>query len=602
MPLDLRKAGKYILDSQGDLGKKFACYENVDGTEAGLVLITPKGFPHKRQLDYLESLSPYTLWAGQRGSGKTFGAVWDNLFTAYRVPGCVQIIFRRTMSELKRTIIREFLKLPEGLRGTYTGTVDNPHLKIPVPRKNNKGEVEIVYSEIHFASVNTEEHATKYKGGQFLKITFDEWAEIPTKWWLYITGSARSEISTDSVGRPVVAQIKGLSNPGGSGSDALMHLFGALYFDPKAGRFVPECEKSCPKTLDIEYDPNDWQFIVSLLDDNPTYSADTPAGKAYRKMLTGQPKAIKQAWLYGRWTGFEGMYFEVFDKDITVIPHDRILTLMAKQYWMPVFLGIDVGVVHHAYICWNTLIELPLADGTKKVFVVTFDELLLKGRSERSLAGEILDQMRGDEKLKKRINKIYLSPETFGEAARTRARVIGDVFVVDGVVRPIPAKAEKHSRANGLRQMNTYLAERNMMLNPIRNTGDPETDMIAADWLISDRCKELLAAIPWAVSDPATDGDIKKEGDAHQLDVLDGARYAIYSNFASGGDKPASELYKEKMELITQGGITPTKSMRMFVEHVRRITEMRDSQERTRISEYAGGRHPRMKPSNKGAF
>jgi len=577
--------GKYVLDAAGDYGPKFRAYTNTDGTVEGLELLTPEGFPHPRQLEYLESGHPLTLWGGQRGSGKTYGAVWDNLFTAYRVPGSVQIIFRRTMSELKRTIIKEFLELPEDLRGVYTGTVDNPHLRLP------NG------SEIHFASVNTEEAASKYKGGQFLKITFDEWAEIPTKWWLYIKGSARpGRLDKDVVGRQVLSQIKGLSNPGGVGADSLRHLFGVTYWDTKLNKFVPECEKQCPKNLDIIYDADDYLFIPSLLDDNPTYAADTPAGKAYRKNLMSQPAAICNAWLYGKWTGFEGMYFDCFDKDISVIPHDKVLTLMAKQYWMPVFIGIDVGVIHHAYICWNTLVELPLADGSKKTFIVTFDELLIKGRSERALAGEILDRMRDNDRLKKRINRIYLSPETFGEGAKTRARVIGDEFVMDGVVRPVSAKTEKHSRVNGLRQMYTLLAERNILLDPIRGDGRRDDDYIAPDWIVSDNCPELLDAIPSAASDPNVDGDIKKEGDDPKLDVLDGARYAIYSHWVSG-EKPPTEVYKERMELITQGGITPSKSMRMFAEHYRRMKELREgTHEQTQVGKYARQRHPRLKP------
>lgn len=591
--------GKYILDAVGDYGPKFRAYLNTNGTTEGLELITPEGFPHPRQLAYLESTTPNTLWAGQRGSGKTYGAVWDNLFTAYRVPGSVQIIFRRTMSELKRTIIKEFLDLPEDLRGAYTGTVDNPHLSIPVPRRNPDGSVEIVTSEIHFASVNTEEAASKYKGGQFLKVTFDEWAEIPTKWWLYIKGSARpGRLDKDVVGRQVMSQIKGLSNPGGVGSDALKHLFGAEYWEPKLNRFVPECEKSCPKNLDLgEYISEDYTFIPSLLDDNPTYSADTAAGRAYRTNLKSQPAAIRNAWLYGRWSGFEGMYFDCYDREVTIIPHDKVLTLMAKQWWMPVFLGIDVGTVHHAYICWNTLVELPLADGTKKIFVVTFDELLLKGRSERALAGEILDRMRDNDKLKKRINRIWLSPETFGEGSKTRARVIGDEFVMDGVIRPISAKAEKHSRVNGLRSMYTLLAERNLLLDPMRTTGT-DSDFIAPDWIVSENCPELLEALPWAASDPNQDGDIRKEGDDPKLDVLDGTRYAIYSHHVSG-EKPATEVYREKMELITQGGITPNKSMRLFAEHMRRQKELRDGKsELTQVGKYARQRHPRIGRTN----
>jgi hypothetical protein len=551
----------FLLDAVGDFGPRYRAYANSKGQ---LKLLTPEGFPHPRQLEYIESTSPYTLWAGQRGSGKSFAAVWDNIFTAYRVPGCTQIIFRRTMGELRRTIIKEFIKLPEALRGRFTDSALSPRLEL------DNG------SNIYFASVNTEDAARKFLSGEFLKITFDEWCEIPTKWWLFISGSARSTVTEDWKGAPIGAQVKGLSNPGGVGADTLRHLFGA------------DCDKACPKNLDIIYDPADYLFIPSVLDDNPAYAADKPAGKAYRKMLSAQPKAIRNAWLYGHWTGFEGMFFDAFDKDVTVIPHNKALSLMAKQSWMPVFLGTDVGVVHHCYTCWSTLVELPLEDGTKHIFILTFDELLLKGRSERALAGEILDKMRDDTKLKQRIRRIYLSPETFGESSRTRARVIGDEFVADGVVRPIPAKTEKFSRPNGLRLMYTLLAERRVLLD-----GWTESRVVC-DWLISDNCEELLAALPWAISDPDHDGDIRKEGDAPQLDVLDGARYGLYSHHVAG-EKPAGEIYKDKMELIKQGGMMPSKSMQMFSEHVKRIKEIREgTSQQTQSAKWARERHPRM--------
>src|SRR5208282_5094942 len=234
------------------------------------------------------------------------------------------------------------------------------------------------------------------------------------------------------------------------------------------------------------YIPDDYLFIPSIMDDNPAYSAKTPAGRAYRKMLMAQPKAIRNAWLYGKWTGFEGMYFDCFDKDITVIPHDLLLSLMEKQNWMPIFNGFDWGKVHHSYFCMNTLLELPLADGTRQMFIVTVDELLIKGLSERALAEEIIEELMSNERWNKRITKTFLSPETFGEGAHSRARNIGDVFVSHGIPRPIPAKGEKNSRANGLREMYNLLSDRPILLD-----GWTQDNMVCG-WLISDRCVELL--------------------------------------------------------------------------------------------------------------
>jgi len=565
-------SGPYIFDIPGDLGTPYACYKNTDGTRTGLVRLTP--IWTARQLEYLRSHKPNTLFGGERGSGKTAVAIWDNLFTAYRVPGCVQMIIRRTMGELRRTIIDLFLKLPENLRGRFTDSAVSPRLML------DNG------SQIHFASCNELASARKYQGGEFLKVTIDEWSQLPFTWWSYIAGSVRPGTFTHDIkGRPIVAQLKGLTNPNGCGADVLRHLFGTDI--PK-----PAPDDKYIKNLDIIYDPDDYLFVKSVMSDNPAYNEDTPAGKAYRKMLGMQVKAIREAWLYGLWSGFEGMFFDCFDKEATVIPHDRLLSMMAKQYWMPIGLGSDIGVQHHAYTCWNTVLELPLMDGTKQLFIVTFDELLVKGRSERALAGEILDQMGDNDRLKKRINKIYLSPEAFGEG-RTRAKIIGDVFATEGVIRPTSAKAQKFSRANGLAQMYNLLADRHELLhgwNP-----DKEGRYIVSGWFISDRCENLLNAIPWAIADKDKPGDIQAEGDHPFLDVLDGSRYFIFSN-AVAGEKPPSEIHREKMALITQtGGITPTRSMVLFADHFKRVQEAKHGKNtETDASRWARQRHPRL--------
>src|SRR5208282_3678194 len=98
-----------------------------------------------------------------------------------------------------------------------------------------------------------------------------------------------------------------------------------------------------------------------------------------------------------------------------------------------------------------------------------------------------------------------------------------------------PSKAEKNSRVNGLSAMYTLLAERHVCLEEL--TADKDGQM--CDWIISENCPLLLAALPWATQDPDTVGDIEKTGSAVQLDVLDGARYAIYSDHMTMNAEPA---------------------------------------------------------------
>lgn len=527
---------QYFIDFNGTLGPRYRVYKE---TETEMCLITPlyedgTGFPTPKQTQYFDSQHQYTLFGGARGGGKSYAIVWDSIYTAYRVPGSRQMIFRRTMGELKKTIIDVFAQLPADLVGHYAGEQGNERQEFP------NGSI------IYFASAKDTDSASKYLSGEFIKITFDEWGEWDYETWMRISGSARTTKEYDIFGYPIIAQVKGCTNPGGMGADALNHLFGC------------ETDKSAPKDLDIDYHSDDYIFIPAKVDDNPAYAAHRPAGKSYRKMLKNLPRGVRDAWLHGLWSGFEGQYFDEWDKGLySVVWHDWILRQMAKQYWQPIFLSIDWGQVHHAYCAWHTLLDLALKDGKKKTFLVTFDEYLVKGLSERALAEEIVDRSvlhLGAGKTQRTINKIFLSPETFGESIRSRARNMGDVFAAAVLPRPQSANNE---RANGFRHMYTLLASRNQLLESIprtisRNTGTRFSSDEACDWLISERCTEAIEGLPWAMSDPKKDGDIQKEGTSPKLDVLDGLRYGAYSHYVSA--PMAAEARRAEEEAKTPYG------------------------------------------------
>jgi hypothetical protein len=48
-------------------------------------------------------------------------------------------------------------------------------------------------------------------------------------------------------------------------------------------------------------------------------------------------------------------------------------------------------------------------------------------------------------------------------------------------------------------------------------------------WLISDTCPQLISAIPSRVYDPKRTGDLLKVGGDPLDDVMDSARYGVYS-------------------------------------------------------------------------
>ena len=295
------------------------------------------------------------------------------------------------------------------------------------------------------------------------------------------------------------------------------------------------------------YRPEEYLFIKSMVDDNPAYGQDTLAGRAYRKLLMSQPRNIRDAWLYGKWSGFEGQYFDIFDEDATMIPHDTVVRFMKKQYWQPIWIAYDWGKTHFSYVTWNTFLELSLADGTAKKFPVTFRELLINGISEAALAAEICSMTLPDEV--RRIEKIYGAPDTFDGDLLSRARRMGNVFVANEppLPRPMPAF---NKRIDGWTLMYT-------LLDPfVRDAeGEPVPKNILAsgekcsDWLIDDELVHLFEALPWAISSkkPGKDGDVEGEGDSPLLDVLDGARYGIASRIQPQELRPFTERMKETM-------------------------------------------------------
>lgn len=533
-------------------GSRYSVYETDDS--GGIVRCVFHPFP--KQIVYFDARESNVLFGGARGPGKTESICWDPIFKAYLVPGSRQIVFRRIMDELKSTIIDRFKEMPEGLRGRYIGESSYERCELP------NG------SMIRFSSVSTKARARKYLSGEYLCAHFDEWGEWPYEMWRFISGSVRSKFPADVLGRPVVPQIKGATNPGGIGGDALNHLFGC------------DVEKSCPLGEDPEtYDPADYRFIPALIDDNPVYSANTAAGRAYRKMLMSQPRRIRDAWLLGKWSGFEGQYFDNYEYENIAFPHDEIVRLMARQTWQPIWISFDWGKVHHAYVSWHTFLDLILKSGHKKTFLATFDEMLIKGISENALAQEIADRT-CPHSWAKRVDKIYGSPD-LGSDRLSRGHRMSDIFVANGLPR---MRAAYSDRVNGWTLMYTLLGDRGEEDEIVLN--ELEDGTTVCDWLIDDELSHLFEALPWAKSSekPGDEGDIEKEGDSPMLDVLDGARYGVASRIQPE-EKPKRDVLKEQIAAL------PVTGSSRFIAHLKAKSEM----EKTTAPFYAPGRRTRRR-------
>ena len=525
------------IDFNGDHGPRYTVYATENGEITRILTPTsPNGnFPHPKQIEYFDAQAPNVLIGGSRGPGKTEAIIWDHIFKAYLMPGSLSAILRRTGGELLTTVIRRFERLaqeaPE-LVGEYIANPTFRHMSLP------NG------STIQFASAKDKAAVHKSLGGEYILVSFDEWATWDYDDWTFVAGACRSTATKDIFGRPYRAQIKGATQPGGSGSDALNRLFGGDIPQQPA----LEMEAS-------EYDPKEYFFIPCLVDDNPAYGKNTEAGKAYHRMLDKQPPARRAAWKLGKWTGFEGQYFDAFEAKAVKIPHAEVVQGMAAQRHQPIWISNDYGKVHHTYSAWHTFLHAQLRNGREVKIPVTYREWLDKELGEAAVAAEISERTPGPEEYslfgneRGRVQKIYRSPE-LGTGRLSRAGRMDDVFVSMGLPISTPAF---NDREDGWSVMYGLLAERYELLNGWQNEQGEEI-RVCAGWLIDEQCEYLLAALPWAKSDPDHDGDIVARGDSPMLDILDGARYGIASHIRPEEQKPFDERVKDELGRLPVAG------------------------------------------------
>jgi phage terminase large subunit len=492
--------------------------------------------PSPKQIEFFDARERYVLFGGGRGGGKTAALIWRPVQLSHRLPGSRSIIFRRTMGELKKTIINGFLDLPKGLYARCTEDA--------VTYENG--------SKTWFGSADDEKAVRKLLSGEYDLMEFDEWSEWPLGMWKFATGSCRSVRSEDLLGHPFKPQVVGGTNPGGAGGEALAHLFGCSGVKRQAIGEDPSL-----------YNPAEYRFIQSLVSDNPAYAAHKPAGIAYREILNSQPRRIRAAWLEGRWDGFEGQYFDCLEEQATKISHDDFLRLIRKQHWAPRWISIDWGHTHHASVGWHALVEI---EGRQ--YPVTYCTYANKGLGEMALAEEICDITERD-CAKKQIVKIYLSPETFGETSYSRARRIGDVFVSRGLPRPVPAN---NKREDGWRVMHDLLRQR---VSGVRLF--PESpERTCSAWLITDHKSYgpndppgPLECLAQAVCDPKKDGDVMKDGDALHLDVNDQLRYGIASHISPNREPFADRVKDALADLPVEGNAR-------YMQHIKMLKEERE--------------------------
>ena len=232
------------------------------------------------------------------GGGKSHGQLLDALRFAVCYPGSRQLMLRRTMPELERSLVPAALRLYPQCIAKY---------KVSEHRWDFANG-----SALEFGYCDAESDVTKYQSAEYDVIRFDELTHFTESQFTYLISRIRGA-------NPYPKQVKSTTNPGGIGHQWVK----SRYIDP-----MPPDEVHA-------FDGETRLFLPARLKDNPFLRR---ADAGYEKRLRLLSVHDRRALLDGVWELDEGRYFSEFSPALHIVPPHEI-----PREWQR-FLTIDYGL------------------------------------------------------------------------------------------------------------------------------------------------------------------------------------------------------------------------------------------------------------------
>lgn len=228
----------------------------------------------QRQKAFCDAQAFEVLYGGAAGGGKSYGQVADAFLYAMRYPGSRQIIFRRTLPELEKSLVRTALELyPQKVfvyrKADHTGTFVNGSL-------------------IDFAYCDNEQDVFRYQSSEYDVIRFDELTHFTESMYVYLLSRCRG-----ANGYP--KHIKSTTNPGGVGHSWVK------------SRFI-DC---CPPDKTVTVNGLTRVFIPARVTDNCFLMKNDPQYAGRLRLLSDRDR---RALLEGDWDIEDGRFFDCFDR------------------------------------------------------------------------------------------------------------------------------------------------------------------------------------------------------------------------------------------------------------------------------------------------
>lgn len=261
----------------------------------------------ERQTMFHTTIADEKLYGGAAGGGKTAAIVAESVTLALEYPGIPINLFRRTIPELKATILPEIYK--QCAEYINAGHMQWHSQDRRFTLKNG--------SQIILNYLDTDNDIYRYQGAEMPVIGVDELTQFPQSWIEYLLTRNR----TSNPDYPVMF-LAG-TNPGGVGHGWVKTRF----IDPVPPEVINKVELPDGHFVTRV-------FIPAKVDDHPI---DKFKEDYSRKLATISDEQLRRALRDGDWDVFAGQVFREWRRDLHVIePFD------IPDYWQK-WRAMDYG-------------------------------------------------------------------------------------------------------------------------------------------------------------------------------------------------------------------------------------------------------------------
>ena len=540
------------------------------------------------QTEVLKRQEFEVFYGGAKGSGKSYlgigWLIWGNYFLPSN-PSPTDVTYINNPNYRALAIRRNLIDLHSWMmeaRRVYE-PMGAEMMHTPLGFRFPSG------AQIVLGHLSDADAAYKYFGNVVHRAFVDELTFIPTlSMYLQLLSCVRSTI-TDI--RP---QLLLTGNPGGPGHNWVQERF--ITPESKDGQRIP------PGTTISEESFNPFLkrkvsvtrvFIQAKIDDNKKLVESDPL---YYNRLMILPDAEREAYLFGNWDAFSGIYFNTFRSVRRQHEDENAVHVIKKGSrvlapWWNRWIGGDWGYRHANAIFW--------ACQDPNGQVIIYDEIVSPGVSAIELGADIARRSLSTlEGLEDHTMTLYFSPDAFQVRDEVNTQAEQLILGMRRVLGPDCAYIATDSETTGARTMERIQSSRRatIVLRQAQNARvsgwqymremmrwkalpkpdkdtldrsyaaalyrddldkykqyvsafDEKSELVLPKLLFMDNCTNAIRAIPTASYKPNTEDVLKT--DAVEDDVLDGLRYTIAAHQSQKLREPFQVFYARKMEEIT---------------------------------------------------